>query len=146
MSVDQKIVLQVDFSENATIVAQREIQAAHWCHVQVTILKAYAWINEEVNLSIVIVSDDIYHTKYRVYTYMQLIFICLKEKYASIETIDIFRDGATSQFKQRCLFSNLHSWEMEQDIKLSWNIFCYISWQGCCWWNIQEDSVETHKN
>ena len=126
----QKIVLQVDFSENATITAQREIQAAHWCHTQVTIFTAHAWINEEMNLSIVIVSDDLNHTKYSVYTYMQFIFICLKEKYVSIETIDIFSDGAASQFKQRYLFSNLHSWEMEHDIKLYWNFFATSHGKG----------------
>ena len=126
----QKIVLQVDFSENATITAQREIQAAHWCHAQVTIFTAHAWINEEMNLSIVIVSDDLNHTKYSVYTYMQFIFICLKEKYVSIETIAIFSDGAASQFKQRYLFSNLHSWEMEHDIKLSWNFFATSHGKG----------------
>ena len=52
------MVLQVDFSKNVPIAAQREIQAAHWCHVQVTIFIAHAPINEEVNLSLVIVSDD----------------------------------------------------------------------------------------
>ena len=95
-----KKIVQVDFSENATITAQRDIQAAHWCHAQVTIFTVHAWINEEMNLSIVIVSDDLNHTKYSVYTFMQFIFICLKEKYVSIETIDIFSDGAASQFKQ----------------------------------------------
>lgn len=126
----QKIILQVDFSENATITAQREIQAEYWSHVQVTIFTAHAWIKEGVNLSIAIVSDDLNHTKYSVYTYMQFIFGCLKEKYASIETIDIFSDGASSQFKQRYLFSNLHSWEMEHDVKLSWNFFATSHGKG----------------
>ena len=111
------LYLQVDFSKNATIVAQREIQVAHQCHAQVTTFKARAWINEEVNLSIVIVSADLNHTNYSVYTYMHFIFIFLKEKYASIKTIvigiDKCSDGATSQYKQRYLFSNLHSCEME---------------------------------
>ena len=58
---------------------------------------------------------------------MQFIFIWLKEKYASIETID---DGATLQFKQSYLFSNLHSWEMENDIELSWNFFATSHGKG----------------
>ena len=66
----QKTALQVDFSENATITAQREVQAVHWCHIQVTVFTAHAWINEGVNLNIVIMSDDPNHTKYSVYTYM----------------------------------------------------------------------------
>ena len=34
----KSIVLQVHFSENATIAAQKEIQSAHWHHAQATIL------------------------------------------------------------------------------------------------------------
>ena len=36
---------------------------------------------------------------------------------------DIFSDGATSQFKQRYLFSNLPSWEIEHDIIISLGTF-----------------------
>ena len=35
---DKSIVLQVDFSENATTAVQKEVQAAHWHHAQATIL------------------------------------------------------------------------------------------------------------
>ena len=33
----KKVVLQVDFSENATIMSQNEVQSAHWCHGQATL-------------------------------------------------------------------------------------------------------------
>ena len=33
----KKVVLQVDFSENATIMSQNEVQSAHWCHSQATL-------------------------------------------------------------------------------------------------------------
>ena len=115
----QKVEFQVDFSENATIIAQREIQDAHWSHVQVTLFTAHAWINEGFHLSIVIMSDDLNHTKYSVYPYMQFIFRYLKEKYGIVEIIETFSDRATSQIKQRYLFSNLHFWEMNHDIGLS---------------------------
>ena len=66
-----------------------------------------------------------FHTKYSVYIYMQFIFICLKEKYASIEAIDIFSDGGWNNFtiQTEISFSNLHSSEIEHIIKLSWNFF-----------------------
>ena len=32
-------------------------------------------------------------------------------------------DGAGSQFKQRCLFPNLHEWENEFSVSLIWNFF-----------------------
>ena len=36
------VVLQVDFSENASLVQQNEIQAGHWNHKQATLFTAYA--------------------------------------------------------------------------------------------------------
>ena len=33
----ENVVLQVDFSENASIVSQREVQSAHWSHGQATL-------------------------------------------------------------------------------------------------------------
>lgn len=41
----KSIILQVDFSENATITAQKEVQAAHWYHAQATIFTTHAWID-----------------------------------------------------------------------------------------------------
>ena len=55
------IVLQVDFSENAMIVAQKEVQSAHWHHPQATLFSAHAWINNDNNFIMVIISDDLNH-------------------------------------------------------------------------------------
>ena len=46
--------LQVDFSENASIVNQNEIQSAHWSHQQVTIFTDHVWVNQNVKESFVI--------------------------------------------------------------------------------------------
>ena len=59
----KSIVLQVDFSENATIAAQKEVQAAHWHHAQATIFTTHAWINNATNFSMVVISDDFNHNK-----------------------------------------------------------------------------------
>ena len=45
------VVVQVDFSENATLVQQNEIQYAHCTHKQVTIFTAPAWINQGIKES-----------------------------------------------------------------------------------------------
>ena len=126
------VVLQVDFSENATIASQREIQSAHWNHGQATLFTAHAWIKHDGSdtCSMVIVSDDLNHTKHSVYVFMQRILTHLKASYPGIETIDIFSDGPTSQFKQRFLFSNLHGWEMEHDLKIRWNFFATSHGKG----------------
>ena len=39
------ILLQVDFSENASLLMQNEIQSAHWNHSQATLFTAHVWIN-----------------------------------------------------------------------------------------------------
>ena len=118
------MVLQVDFSENVTIVSQWEIQSAHWNHGQATL---HGWIKAESketvaeSRSMVIVSDDLNHTKYSIYVFMQHVFRYLKATFPgpNIEHINIFSDGPTSQFKQRFLFSNLYAWKMEYDQKIT---------------------------
>ena len=126
----KSIVLQVDFSENATIAAQKEVQAAHWHHSQATIFTAHAWINNATNCSMVVISDDLDHTKYSIFVFMQCIFRRLQAKFPSIETINVFSDGPTSQFKQRFLFSNLHYWEQDHDISIRWNFFATSHGKG----------------
>lgn len=95
------IVLQVDFSENAMIAAQKEVQAAHWHHAQATI---FTRINNATNFSMLVISDDLNHTKYSIFVFMQCIFQSLRAKFPSIETVNVFSNGPTSQFKQRFLF------------------------------------------
>ena len=80
----ENVVLQVDFSENATITSQNETQSAHWCHGQATHFTAYAYIKEDENESFVLVSDDLTHTKYSVYIFMEYIMKHLREKFPSI--------------------------------------------------------------
>ena len=97
-----------------------------------TLFTAHAWIRHDGSdtCSMVVVSDDLNHTKHSVYVFMQRILTHLKASYPGIETIDIFSDGLTSQFKQRFLFSNLHGWEMEHDLKICWNFFATSHGKG----------------
>ena len=126
----RNVVLQVDFSDDASIVYQNEIQSAHWGHGQATMFTAYAWIANDVKEGIVLVSDNVNHTKHSVYVFMNWILQQLKSKYPDIEMINIFSDGASSQFKQRYLFSNLHCWELEHQLKLCWNVFATSHGKG----------------
>ena len=99
----ENIVLQVDFSENATIASQHEIQSAHWSHGQATLFTSYAWIDKEekVNKSFVVISDELTHTKHAVYIFIDYIFKVLTITFSTIKKINVFSDGAGSQFKQR---------------------------------------------
>ena len=57
----KSVVLQVNFSENATIASQRKVQSAHSNHGQATLFTAYAWIkyDKSENVSTFFVSDDL---------------------------------------------------------------------------------------
>ena len=132
----KNVVLQVDFSENATIASQREIQSAHWNNGQATLFTAHVWIkagSEDTGAeskSMVTVSDDLNHTKYSIYVFMQRILGYLKATFPSIELVNVFSDSPTSQFKQRFLLSNLYAWEMEHDLKIVWNFFATSHGKG----------------
>lgn len=78
-NVDGKtIALQVDFTKNATMASQNKIQYAHWQHSEATLLTAHAWISKEVGEMIVIISDDLEHTKLAVYAFMSKILAILR--------------------------------------------------------------------
>ena len=61
---------------------------------------------------------------------MSFLFSKLAEKYKSIKVINVFSDGAASQFKQHYLFPNLHKWENEFSMKLIWNFFATSHGKG----------------
>ena len=44
-------------------------------------------------------------------------------KYPDMQSIDIFSDGATSQFKQHFLLFDLYPWEEKFEGKLCWHFF-----------------------
>ena len=77
-----------------------------------------------------IVSDNLNHTKEAVYTFMSFLISKLTEKYKSIKVINVFSDGAASQFKQRYLFSNLHECENEFSMTFIWNFFATSHGKG----------------
>lgn len=126
----EEILLQVDFSENASLLNQNEIQSAHWSHGQATVFTAYAWISDGINKSIVLVSDNLDHTKVSVFKYMDTILTLLKHEHKNIKIVNVFSDGAASQFKQRYLFANLQVFEEDHDIKIKWHFFATSHGKG----------------
>ena len=121
----EKIVLQVDFSENASLAHQNEAQSAHWSH-------GHTWVQTKPDTreSYVIVSDELQHGKMSVYAFMTHILTDLKQKYPTVQQIDVFSDGASSQFKQRFLFSNLQMWEQQFHTELKWHFFATSHGKG----------------
>ena len=98
---EHNIVVQVDFAENYMAIGQDEIQSAHWNHSQVTLFTVCTCIDSDTTESSVIVSDDMIHGKLAVSCFLSKILENLKAKHPTIEKIDFFSDGASSQFKQK---------------------------------------------
>ena len=82
-----KMQRKLDFSENASLLMQNEIQSAHWNHSQATLFTAHAWMNQDCKESIVIISDDLNHTNSAVHTFMLFLYKQLTIKYKPLKTL-----------------------------------------------------------
>ena len=58
------IMLQVDFAENYTCLAQDEVQSAHWHQKQITLFTSVSWFQGQTQ-SAVVISDNLTHDKKR---------------------------------------------------------------------------------
>ena len=96
--------IQCDFSENATVMHQDEIQSMYWSHGQVSIFTAVAWTDEGV-YSFGVTSDSLSHGKYAATTYLKAVIDDLQSKLTTkLTEVDIFSDGAAQHFKQKYMF------------------------------------------
>ena len=118
-------VLQVDLSENASIVNQNEIQLAHH---QVTI--GHVWANQNVKESFVIVFDNLDHTKLFTPSCRNYLIPSTKNTVTLIKLFNVFIDGLTSQFNKCFSFPNLHGWKNEFNFKIVWNFFATSHGKG----------------
>ena len=118
-------MIQIDFAENFSTETHNEIQSAYWSHTQVTFFTVCAWESNGIH------SMVLHHDKYAVNVFLSQIFQHLDENIRPFESIVMFSDGASSQFKQRFLLYSLTL--MNRDI--TWNFFCYQSWKRSSRWN-----------
>jgi len=104
IDLDSNCLLQFDFSENAEIQEQDEIQTAHWWHLQISLFTACAWVKGQAS-SFVIVSDYMHHDKYLTTIAIIKILSELLLKYPTISILNLFSDGAAQHFKQSFFFN-----------------------------------------
>ena len=119
---EKKCIIQVDYSENFSLIDQNEIQTAHWSRRQLSLFTTYLWTNS-IDQAFVIVSNDITHNKFTVSQCLERVFKRAKSLVPSLNEVVMFSDGSASQFKQRYLFKNLSVLADKFDISLSWNFF-----------------------
>jgi hypothetical protein len=128
-TTDDKIVIQVDFSENFDMKEQDEVQSAHWNSKSISIFTAYAWCGAN-NFSFVLSSNNLNHDKFCVNSCITNVINKLKQRLPTLKEVMFFSDGAASQFKQRYLFRNLTRMADNYKLKLSWHFFATSHGKG----------------
>lgn len=119
-------LMQVDFSENFTCIAQDEIQSFHWVQPQVSLFTVSLWYSGKQH-PIVIVSDNLDHSKNTIIPYIDKI---LKEIPNSIEEVKIWSDGPSSQFKNRYIAAGIDVLQRRYNKNIIWNYFATSHGKG----------------
>ena len=97
---------------------ENKIQPAHWYHFQTILLTAHPWITAELSENIVI-SDDLTYNNVTVYRFLKFVMGKLLANQSGIKLINIFIDGAWSQFKQKFKPSRLNRNKLVQVWKIT---------------------------
>jgi hypothetical protein len=103
---ENEIVFQMDFAENYTCEIQNAIQSEHFMKHQIVIFKAHV-TGFNFSQSYAVVSDDIEHSKYAVWTYRKKIMQHAKAEHPEIEKSKDISDGCAQQFKNKFTISLL---------------------------------------
>jgi hypothetical protein len=78
----------------------------------------------------VIVSDTLQHFKQTVFVFMEFVLKEVMAHGSGIKSVQIFSDGAPTQFKQKYLFCSLTHWKEKFNIELVWNFFATSHGKG----------------
>ena len=113
----ETMMLQVDFAENFTCVAQDEVQSAHWKQNQITLFTSVAWFRGSIQ-SEVIASDNLKHDKTAVIVFMDEL---LSKTPKEAGKVKIWSDGPNSQFKNRFVMRTLKFLSKKHTITIQWN-------------------------
>lgn len=126
----EEAIVQIDFAENYGLVSQDEIQSAHWCHGHVTLFTCCIWTTDKLH-SVVIVSDELSHSKYTVHVFLQKIFQYIQSIKNNIKSICIFSDNCAAQFKNRYVIESMNTLKAERGFThLDWNFFAASHGKG----------------
>jgi hypothetical protein len=130
-SSHQNIVVQIDWAENYTCQWQDEVQAAHWHQRQISVFTTCFWLGENNRQCLVVISDNLVHDKETSSTSLALALERLLPPVSERQSLHIFSDGPTSQFKNRYMlamlatFSKTFSFEQVQ-----WSFFAASHGKG----------------
>lgn len=122
--------MQLDYAQNYAFVLQDEVQSAHWAHNLCSIFTAYCWLDKEDEQGFAIVTDNLVHGKVSVYKFLDILIENVTNRSPIVEKINIFTDGASSQFKSKFIMAILHLYEVRYGIKIHWHYFASSHGKG----------------
>ena len=113
------VVVTCDFAENYTLVAQREVQSAHWNQQQVAIFTIHVKIGD-AHLNVAAISDYLNHDTVFVHCCQKKIVAMIKDKFPLVRKIVYVSDGAGMHFKNKYNMYNLSYHKEEFGIEAEW--------------------------
>jgi hypothetical protein len=113
------ICIQLDFSENFSVLNQDEVPNAHWVSTQYIIFTAVAWFKGEPAVY-AIISDSLHHDKYAVNIFLQKLLPPLQNG-PLLTVINVFYNGAAQHFKQRFTMASITVMSYEPSIIINWH-------------------------
>ena len=140
----EEALIQVDFSENYTCVAQDEIQSAHWNQRQVSLFTVAVWHSGSQH-SHVIASDNLAHGKETVIAYLDKVLDGLPDH---VKKVSLWSDGPASQFKNRYIAASMDTLQCKHKLEIQWNFFPTSHGKGTSgrdWWICETSCVGKSK-
>ena len=126
----EEAVVQVDFSENYSCCYQDEVQSAHYDKRQVTLFPVVVWTSDSCQ-SYAIISDELQHDKQSVAVFInKVLFDFIKKAHPQVNTVHIFSDGPSSQFKSKYIVQLLYSLRQNTGLNLNWHYFATSHGKG----------------
>lgn len=125
-----------DFAENYSFVMQDEIQAYHWMNQQCTIHPFSIYYKDEHNtlqtISFVVIAESLEHNHISVYLFQTKLIQFLRNKFAFIDKIYFFSDGAAGQYKNKMNFYNLCQIKAKFGFDAEWHFFATYHGKSPC--------------
>ena len=121
--------IATDFAENYTCTRQDETRSAQWKQRQVTVYTVMVYHRGQ-NLSYIIVSDYCEHEKSAVTAFTSQIMDVIKSEMPSVEVVDAWTDGPSSQYKNKYIFALLFKLQEIHGLQIQWNYFATSHGKG----------------
>lgn len=114
------IVIHIDFAENYTLIAQREIMQAHWTNRQASIFTTQIIATKAQRHSLVIISDSLSHDVLFVHAAQRIIADYILNLYPKVKQLNYISDGAPQHFKNNKNLLNLTYHKADFGVPASW--------------------------